>query len=238
MGEKDDLYEFLGGGSNPNASNYASQFYSLYSGLEQGNYENYLQASNGGALLNGDRPEHVYGIWYNTGRQYNGYTKSNSNQKRIIGNITAKIFKKHNLIAGFEYEEREYRNYSVSPIGLWNRMRQLANSKNTELDLDNPSLTSSNGVFTDTVNYNYLYQETGSKGFYENVRDQFGLGYNEYFDSDFYGPESYSLSLFSPDELFAEGNGVLSTKGYDYLGNPISTSKLYDFFHGTNIQNE
>ncbi|MBK22210.1 MAG: hypothetical protein CMP63_07890 [Flavobacteriales bacterium] len=230
-GEKDILYDFLGGGSNPNASNYASQFYSLYAGLEEGNYENYLQASNGGALLNGDRPEHVYGIWYNTGRQYNGYSKSNSNQKRVIGNITGKIFKKHNIVAGFEYEEREYRNYSVSPIGLWNRMRQLSNSKNTELDLDNPFLTSSNGVFTDTVNYSYLYQETGGKGFYENVRDQFGLAYSEYFDSDFYGPESYSLSLFSPDELFAEGNGVLSTQGYDYLGNPISTSALYDFFH-------
>ena len=230
-GEKDVLYEFLGGGSNPNASNYASQFYSLYSGLSEGNYENYLQASNGGALLNGDRPEHVYGIWYNTGRQYNGYFKGSSTQKRAIGNITAKIFKKHNIIAGFEYEERLYRGYRVSPIGLWNRMRQLANAKNTELDLDNPSLTYSNGVFTDTVNYNYLYQETGSKGFYENVRDQFGLDYDEYFDTDFYGPENYSLSLFSADELLAEGNGVLSFQGFDYLGNPVSNVKLDDFFH-------
>ena len=230
-GEKDILYEFLGSGSNPNASNYASQFYNLYEDLEKDNYENYLQASNGGALLNGDRPEHVYGIWYNTGRQYNGYFKGNSTQKRILGNITAKIFKKHNIIAGFEYEQRLYRGYSVSPIGLWNRMRQLANAKNTELDLDNPSLTYSNGVFTDTVNYSYLYQETGGKGFYENVRDQFDLAYNEYFDSDFYGPESYSLSLFSPDELLAEGNGVLDFQGYDYLGNTISKVELNDFFH-------
>tara|TARA_Y100000766_G_C18915148_1_gene610763 strand:- start:1394 stop:5035 length:3642 start_codon:yes stop_codon:yes gene_type:complete len=230
-GEQDILYEFLGGGSNPNSSNYASQFYSLYEGLEEGNYENYLQASNGGSLLNGNRPEHVYGIWYNTGRQYNGFSKSKSNQKRLIGNITAKIFKKHNIIAGFEYEQREYRDYTVTPINLWERMRQLANSKNTELDLDNPSFTSSNGVFTDTVNYNYLYQETESKGFYENVRDQFGLDYNEYFDSDFYGPENYSLSLFSPDELFAEGNGIVFTRGYDYLGNSISGNSLYDFFH-------
>ena len=230
-GEQDILYEFLGGGSNTNSSNYASQFYSLYEGLEEGNYENYLQASNGGSLLNGNRPEHVYGIWYNTGRQYNGFSQSNSKQKRVLGNITAKIFKKHNIIAGFEYEQREYRDYSVSPINLWDRMRQLANSKNTELDLANPSLTSSNGVFTDTVNYNYLYQKTESKGFYENVRDQFGVDYHEYFDSDFYGPENYSLSLFSADELFAEGNGIVFTRGYDYLGISTSGNSLYDFFH-------
>lgn len=230
-GEKDILYEFLGGGSNPNGSNYASQFYNLYEGLEEDNYENYLQASNGGALLNGDRPEHVYGVWYNTGRQYNGYFKGNSTQKRILGNITAKILKKHNVILGFEYEQREFRSYSVAPIGLWNRIRQLANSKNTELDLNNPSLTFSNGVFTDTVNYNYLYQGTESKGFYENVRDQFGLDYDEYFDSDFYGPENYSLSLFSPDELLAEGNGILANQGYDHLGNSTSKVQLNDFFH-------
>lgn len=229
-GEQDILYEFLGEGSNPNASSYASQFYDLYDGQVEGNYENFLQAANGGALLNGDRPEHAYGLWYNTGRQYNGYSKGFEGQKRLIGSFTAKLFENHSIVVGFEYEQREERGYSVSPMGLWTRMRQLGNAKNTELDLDKPELTSSNGVFTDTVNYNFAYQG-GSRGFYENVRDQFGLGYNEFFDSDFYGPENYSLELFAPDELLQEGQGIVYTNGYDYYGNPISNSSLNQFFH-------
>lgn len=229
-GEQDVLYEYLGEGANPNAANYASQFYDLYNGQSEGNYENYLQASSGGALLNGERPEHAYGLWYNTGRQYNNYSTGFEGQRRLIGSFTAKFFEKHSIVVGFEFEKREERLYSVAPMALWGRMRQLGNSKNSELDLDNPELTTSNGVFTDTVNYNFAYQG-GSKGFYENVRDKFGIDYNAFFDTDFYGPESYSLELFAPDELLQEGQGAVFAGGYDYYGNHISKSTLNQFFH-------
>ncbi len=231
QGESDVLYEFLGGGSNANAANYASQYYQLYEELPEGHYEDYFQASNGGALLNGERPEHVYDLWYNTGRQYNGYIKNNNQQKRLLGNIAMKIFENHQINTGFEFEQRVYRNYTLTPIGLWERMRQLGNSKNTDLDLDNPELTYSNGVFTDTVNYSYAYQGSEGKGFFENVRDKYGVAYSDFFDTDYYLPSAYSLDLFAPDELMQEGNGVLSMYGYDYLGNPIRNASLYDFFH-------
>ncbi len=231
QGEEDVLYEFLGGGSNPNAAMYTSQFYNLYDGLVEGNYENFNQAQNGGALLNGDRPENVHGLWFNTGRQYNQYSIRRRDQKRILGNISAKLFGNHSVTAGFELEERIQRRYDLNPIDLWTRMRQLANSKNSDLDLENPELTFSGDVFTDTVNYNNLYQGTDGKGFYENIRDQFGIGYDEFFDSDYYGPESYSLDLFAPDELIQQGNGILQMWGYDYLGKKVNNASLNDYFH-------
>lgn len=116
-------------------------------------------------------------------------------------------------------------------MGLWTIMRQLANSKNTDLDLSDPELTTSNGVFTDTVNYRNLYQG-GSTGFYELVRDQFGVDYDDYFDSDFYGPDNYSLNLFTPDELMQEGNGVFNAIGYTHTGQRVANSSLNEFFHG------
>ena len=229
QGDQDVLYEFLGGGDNPNAANYASQFYSLYNNYPEGNYENWSQAQSGGALLNGDRPEHVYGLWYNTGRQYNGYSKEENNQLRFNGVFAANFFKNHQVNIGFEHEERIKRAYFMNPIGLWEQMRQLANAKNTELDLNNPELTFSNGVFTDTVNYNYLYQGLeGGKGFYENIRDQNGMAYDDFYDSDFYGPENYNLSLFSADEMLGV-DGLGSAYGYDYTGRKIKTGSFADY---------
>lgn len=235
-GERDVLYEFLGGGSNPNASSYAQQYYDLYDGFPAENFENWNQASNGGALLNGERPEHVYGVWFNTGRQYNLYSKENNQQGRFMGNISGRLFNNHQINVGFELEKREQRAYMITPIDIWNTMRQLANNKNSELDVENPMLTTSNGVFTDTVNYNYQYQNSEvGKGYFENVRDLMGLDYNAFFDSDFYGPEIYSLDLFSADELLQEGNGVVQQAyGYDVNGNRIQRNGFFDFFRNKN----
>jgi outer membrane receptor protein involved in Fe transport len=231
-GEKNILYELVDPGSNPNASKYAEQYYEIYAGQSEGNYENWTQVQNGGALLNGDRPENVYGLWFNTGRQYNSYEITENEQFRGNVNLSAKFFKNHQVNFGVEHEQRIRRSYSLNPIRLWTAMRLHANSKNTQLDLANPDLVYSGSVFLDTVNYSYLYEDdvTG-KGFFENVRDQFGMGYSEFFDSDAYGPNDYSLALFTPDELYQEGNGVLTNYGYDHLGNKIGSKNLDAFFN-------
>lgn len=231
-GEQTVLYELVEPGSNPNASKYAQQYYNIYAGQSEGNYENWTQVQNGGALLNGDRPENVYGLWFNTGRQYNSYEITENEQFRGNVNLSAKLFKQHQVNFGVEHEQRIKRSYSVNPISLWTLMRQHANSKNTQLDLDNPELVYSGSVFVDTVNYSYLYQNDGSgKGFFENVRDQFGMDYSEFFDSDAYSPDDYSLALFTPDELYQEGNGVLNNYGYDHLGNKVGSKNLDAFFN-------
>lgn len=233
-GEQNVLYELIKPGSNPNASKYAEQYYNIYEGDSEDNYENWTQVQSGGALLNGDRPENVYGLWFNTGRQYNSYEIKENEQFRGSINLAAKLFKKHQVNFGVEHEQRLKREYSLNPISLWGIMRQHANSKNSQLDLTNPELVYSGTVFLDTVNYAYLYQNDGTgKGFFENVRDQFGMSYSDFFDSDAYGPEKYSLALFTPDELYQEGKGVLTNFGYDYLGNKIKSKSLESFFNET-----
>lgn len=231
-GEETVLYQLMAPGSNPNASKYAEQYYQIYAGQAEGNYENSIQVQSGGALLNGDRPNNVYNLWFNTGRQYNSYEIEENEQIRLNANASAEILKNHQINFGIEHEQRISRKYSLNPIGLWTIMRQQSNSKNTQLDLNNPELIYSNGVFQDTVNYAYLYQnELGGKGFFENVRDQYGIAYNDFFDSDLYDPSDYSLSLFTADELYQEGNGIVTYYGYDYTGKKTGSKSLTDFFN-------
>lgn len=230
-GEQSVLYELLAPGSNPNASKYAEQYYSIYEGQIEENYENYTQVQNGGALLNGDRPENVYGLWYNTGRQYNYYSIKENDQIRVNLNGSAKVLDNHQINIGVEHEQRLQRSYSVAPIGLWSIMRQLSNAKNTQLDLNNPDSVFSGNVFLDTINYAYMYQNSGTgKGFFENVRDQYGMGYDEYFDSDYYDPSSYNIGLFTPDELYNEGSPILFNYGYNYKGEKNGQTDLNAFF--------
>ncbi|MFM7021724.1 MAG: TonB-dependent receptor domain-containing protein [Flavobacteriales bacterium] len=238
QGWQDTRYGMVSAGNNTTASRYTQSYYELYSGFITGNYENYAQVQKGGALLNGDRPQHVYDIWYNTGRQSNGYSKSESSQFRLIGSIFADI-KNHEVNAGFEFERRVQRSYSISPMGLWTLARQLGNAKNTELDKSNPI------VHGDTIDYNRLYVPTldGNgkiiKGFFENVRSKTVDATTDFVDTDNLTPQDLSLSMFNAGELLQTGNNALySAYGYDYLGNSMSNSAAFgDFFNATDNNN-
>ena len=239
QGWQDKEFTLLNIGNNATASRYTQQYYEIYNGYVTGNYENYDQVQKGGALLNGDRPQHVYDILYSTGRQSNGYGTSQRNQFRLIGSIFADI-KNHELNAGFEYEQRLERSYSISPMNLWTLARQLGNAKNTELDKTNPII---NG---DTTEYNRLYVPTIDavsgktiKGFFENVRTSLNKSNTDFVDIDNLKPSDLSLDMFSADELMQNGNGALgSNYGYDYLGNPFDKKAAFaDFFNATNDDN-
>ncbi len=239
-GWQDKEFMFLSAGNNTTASRYTQQYYELYKGNRVGNYENYSQVQQGGALLNGDRPGHTYDVWYSTGRQYNGYTKAENDQFRVVGSFFADI-KKHEINVGFEYEKRLSRSYLITPMNLWTLGRQLANSNNSELDKSNPLV---NG---DTVNYNYKYVPTVDaasgktiKGFFENVRSSLGKSNTDYVDVDNLSPSDLSLSMFNPDELMQNGGNSLlgANYGYDYLGNSLNTKAAFsDFFTQTNDNN-
>lgn len=73
-------------------------------------------------------------------------------------------------------------------------------------------------------------QET--RGFYENVRDRFGINYGDTIQIDSYRPDEFSVSLFTPDELFNSGNTILNYYGYDYTGEKKTTGNwdLKDFY--------
>lgn len=240
QGWKDKEFVLLNTGNNTTASNYTQEYYRMFNGYVTGNYESYDQVQKGGGLLNGDRPQHVYDIWYNTGRQYNGYGTSQSNQFRLAGSLFADI-KHHEINAGFEFEQRFERSYLISPMNLWTLARQLGNSKNTELDKSNPIV---NG---DTVNYKQLYvpiKDAASgkivSGFFENLRTALGKSNTEFVDIDNLTPNDLSLNMFTPDELMQNGNnGVLGYNyGYDYQGNPLNSSTSFkDFFNQSDDRN-
>lgn len=216
---------------NANTAAYTSQYYDIYEGNVDGNYENWSQVQQGGALLNGDRPANVYSLWYNTGRQYGGFQRVDNSQFRLSGNASAQI-KGHNIKFGFEYEERVDRQFDLSTISLWTLMRQYANDKNGELDTDNPIyVTDANGVFQDTVTYNTLYNVGEGEGFFENIRKELGISNYDFVDIDSYDPSTFNLGMFTPNELLNSGNGVInSLYGYDYEGNRLDSESSFDDF--------
>ena len=231
-GFRSSAYTFTPGDANLNAAAYTSQYYSIYQDNPEGNWENWAQVQQGGALLNGDRPSNVYSLWYNTGRQYGGYDHIDQTQFRVVGSASATI-KDHGIKFGFEYEQRIDRRFNVSPIGLWGLMRQLANEKNSQLDTDNPIyVTDAMGVFQDTIRYNRNYVAGDAPGFFENIRQELNIGNTEFVDIDSYDPSStnFNLGLFTPDELLNNGNGYIYNYGYDYEGNRLTSTPTFNEF--------
>ncbi len=216
-------------------SAYATQFFDL---VPNNFTEGQILSNNG--IINGDNriALNTYGLWALPGRTRNGYQKTENNQFRIIASGSADI-KNHNIVLGFEYEQREDRGYTVFPSGLWSLMRGLANSTLINYEAA-PYWT---GVGADSVaNLQFIYTQTknlageNAKGFYENVRDKFGINYHRYVDIDNYSPDDYSLTMFSTDELL--NNGIVSYYGYDALGNKtISNPSVTDFVNNKDATN-
>jgi hypothetical protein len=117
-------------------------------------YDNIFRIQANGGLINGDRPNNVNGLWFNTGRQYGGYSIDNNSQFRVNTSFSADV-KNHALQIGFEYEQRSESRYSIGPIGLWGLMYQLANKAVTDIDLTKPTVIT--GATFDTVNFERGY---------------------------------------------------------------------------------
>ncbi len=240
----DTLVTFEPSDINPVGTNYTTQYYAL-SGADIVNnqfenvganvdaYRTLSDIQNGGGLLNGERPNNVLGLWYNTGRQWNGYSYSQAEQFRVTASGSADV-KNHAIIVGFEYEQRSERGYSVAPIGLWSLMRQLANKHLSQLDLAHPQFVmDANGVFQDTINYNLQYSAADQSFFDKNLRKTLGLPVNglDWIDIDSYSPETFKLDMFSADELLNNGGSYVSYYGYDYLGKKLTHRPSFsDFF--------
>jgi hypothetical protein len=213
---------------NPTGAAFTSQYYQLKGDQVAGNYENLFQIQANGGLLNGDRPQNVYGLWFNTGRQYGGYREDFRNQFRINTSFSADI-KNHAIQVGFEFEQRREYLYSVSPIGLWTLMRQLANDHITDLDKSNPQVIQTGTI--DTVNYSRLYVASQERAFSKNLRKKYGFANNEWIDIDNMTPDMFDISMFSADDLLNNGNTFVSYYGYDYKGNRLSKDPTFeDFF--------
>ena len=250
-GWADTLYTFEASNINPGLVNYTSAYYDMFSeyglnsfqGATMSNFFG-VDASNDGVirtaadlkgqgLRNGELPVSVYSLYGNHGTMYNGSAKQEDTQTSFKASGSADI-KSHEFSFGFEFEQRKDYYWGTNPMGLWGLMRQLSNKHILERDLANPHpVFDANGIYQDTVNYDRLFIDEEQSHFDFNLRQTLGLATNgvDFIDIDSYDPSTYSLSLFSEDELLNNGSSLVYYYGYDIYGNkPTATPTLKDFF--------
>lgn len=234
----DTLVTFERAETNPYLANYTSNYYDHFAGLSDKNdyYRNTVSIQNGFALLNGDSPDRLFGLYYLPGTVTSGYGKTQLEQIGFNANGSADIGN-HAFEFGFQYEQRSSSGYSINPTGLWTLMRQLTNAHIKQLDLDNPMRVYvddgfGNLTFADTIKYNLKYDQASQKYFDVNLRKKLGLAVNgtDWVDVDNLDPSTYSIDMFSADELLNDGYNYVSYYGYDHLGNKTSgKTSIEDF---------
>lgn len=181
----------------------------------------------------------AWGLYSNVGQVYNRY--SQFEETRVTANITAGFDYlpggsengKHSIQLGFVYEQRNSSNYVVAPNRLWEIARLQANNHIIGVDTSAVPL----GTFEQTIfgqnftfpQYQTLLDPNNIGQFAEEVRMLTGQSINEYVNTDGLNPDDLSLSLFSAAEL--NDQGIISYRGYDYLGNKQTGNVAFnDFF--------
>lgn len=234
---------------NERGANYTSQWF-YYMDSMGTSVSDLNQVQSGLALINGERAEIPYSLWYNTGRQYNGYFTSEIDQFR--GQITGSfdIVKrgsdtrnKHAISFGAEFQQQSTRSFTVSPLSLWDIARLQANSHIQSLDESNPYvLVDGERVyyqdgnfpdlyFQDTIYFDRLVDTDAQSVFDQRLRERIGAADNEFIDVFALPLETFSLDLFSPDELLNSGSPVVQWQGYDAYGNRFNEPwKFEDFW--------
>lgn len=256
VGQYDTLITFTPGTTNPLTANYTSQLMNSYAANGVA-VTNYAQIYQNNGLRNGDVPQNVHALWYNTGRAYGGYDVRENSIFRITSSFSADI-KNHAIMVGVEFDQRNERGYSIATRSLWNNMRQLANMHNQSLETDavaydNTSVYYQPGQFTGTglffdqnglmtytanstdavfalpVKYDESQQSVFSKNVYDQLMGISSGQSTQYINIDQYEPSQFNMGMFSPDELLNGGVNIVNAWGYDYEGNKLSGSGKVSF---------
>jgi len=235
-GFADTLVTFEQTEINPILSNYTQNYYDLYEGNPDNHYRNLDQIQLGGGLINGVflSRDNVYGLWTNVGIPYNQYYHGESTQFGITANASADIGN-HAIQLGFYYEQRNDRNISYSPVGLWQAIRQQVNKHIVQLDKSPEHthiVTDAYGVYQDTIWYDRLVSSSEQALVDYNLREKLGLDPNgsEWIDVDSYEPSTFTIDMFSADELLNGGNSYVSYMGYDHTGKKLKGKPSFDDF--------
>ncbi len=271
---EDTLIGFTPSGDNEALANYTSQYYELYGwegydaegnpvfDPEQARDPNDPTRTNkflsdvttmrtNGALFNGDQPRSVIGMWDGPATQYNRNQRTIENQYRLSASGSADIGD-HNILIGFEYEQRVDREYVVRPMatpggtnGLWALGRLYTNSHLEQRDLFNPVIEYVDGLPGDVA---FTYPRLNSApGEYTSEDAQSFFDYNlrkensdlapggadgiDRIDFDNIDPDKLSITYFSADELLNNGNSIVSNYyGFDVYGNKINNNPTIDDF--------
>ncbi len=243
-GTKEVKVDFSPSQTNAALAAITTQYFNIYQGNPTGNFENLNQIVQGNALRNGDQPKSVYDIWSNLGTPYNSFAKTENSQFRFSGSGSVNLGD-HSLTLGFEYEQRADRGWtsgtstgggSNGPIGIWTTARQLANSHIKELD-KTAATVSDSGAFKfvsyKQLNSGYAYSHDGVYGGAKNEDQQSFFDYNlrkklgmdvkgtDFVDIDKYDPSTFTLDMFSADELLNSGNSFVSYWGFDQTGKKV-----------------
>jgi len=251
-GWADTLYTFTPSDINPHLVNYTDEYFDMFEqyGMTSfqaptmGDYFGF-DASNDGiirtsadlkgqGLMNGGSPSSVYSLFANHGDWY-GYSWKRENTQLSFKAAGSADIKSHEFSFGFEFEQRKDYYWQFNAFrSIWSLMRQQANKHILERDLENPNpVFDANGIFQDTINYDRLLILEEQSDFDRNLRTSLGLDPNgiDFIDIDSYAPSTYSLDLFSADELLNSGTEFVYYYGYDIYGNkPTSTTTLSKFF--------
>ncbi len=196
------------------------------------------------ALANGDVFNRAYGLWTNVGTPSNFYIKNDNRQTRLTLNGSADLGD-HAMSLGIEFEQRTDRSYSLAPVGIWERMRNLANSHIDVIDPDSGVLLSSSdpnhpggdqiGDAFVTV-FDPLVNSDIQTTFDRNLRISLGLDPDgdDFINVDELGPEVFNLDMFSSEDLLLNGANLVNYNGYDSRGNVLSTEpSIDDYFNDT-----
>ncbi len=244
---------------NPEAAQMTQAFYDLYGWQgfdEEGNpiYDKSIAGTNLsnlnniallGGLRNGDAPRDIYNMWRTPAYVNNNYYLNEQEQYRLTGIGSADIGN-HAITVGFEYEQRIDREFNMGdPQGLWTVGRLYTNRHILELDKSNP-IISQIGTFPQ-IDYNRLngapdsawggsFNGEDPQSFFDfNLRNKLGLNPDgtDWIDFDSYSPETFSLDMFSADEILNSGSPLATYFGYDHTGKKVknySSDWLTRFF--------
>lgn len=248
-GWNDTLVEFTASDNNPAFSAITSQYYNIYAGQTEGQFENLDQIRSGGGMVNGDVLPSVYGLWSGAGAPYSTYRFSQNDQLRVTGSGTINL-NDHALSLGFEYEQRWDRDFRSNPAGLnginpqtiWTISRLYLNSHITGIDKDASSFRY-DGTFP-KVTYSRLNASPGAYQGQENNDAQYFFDYSvrkalgeqngltgddlesfidgtDFINLDELDPNFFNLGMFSPDDLLNSGQQYFGWRGYDHTGEKV-----------------
>ncbi|MEN3040276.1 MAG: carboxypeptidase regulatory-like domain-containing protein [Bacteroidia bacterium] len=154
-----------------------------------------------------------------------GASFSNADMFRVTGQASVELGR-HNLKAGFEFDQRYSRFYGVSSAYLWQLMRLYANRHLQELDRSQPIISG------DTIRYRPLYQASQQSYFDKKMREKLGLPVDglDFIDPDAMDPDFFSLRMFDINDLFAGGNPAVFYQGYTPWGERLRRVAPERFF--------
>lgn len=213
---------FVPGDLNPDAALYTSYLMSIkpdnvFTSMD------YIAGNNG--LRNGDNPSTIYSMFSNFATAATQNNKRIDEQFRIATSFNTDI-KDHALTVGFEFDQRTLRAYNINGLGLWTRMRQIANTHTEQLDKSKPILNTELSGLTPYYYFNYEYQADKQTQFSESILQKLGKdkNYTGFINTDALDPSMLSVDMFSADDLLGltDASNLVSYIGFTHDGKKIA----------------